>query len=312
MTLRQAQGHPERSRGVTPRGFSLVELLVALTVCAALSAAVAALVPPARAAFDAAPAALDLQQRGRTGIDVLAAAIRSGGFGNLVPAVIPLSPVPDSGETEFEALYVVTPVPNASRGMLDRDQPDAHGVLTLAAGPGCPAVQDVCGFTPGAVAAITDGSGRFDVFTVASTNSSRGEITAAAAFPAAYPAGSLVVEADAHYFRLDEQDDGTRSLVRETTGGATQPIVDQVTAMGIELQRGTPPMPLSAGEVEDGPFLAGGPEGSYDADLLAVGRVDLWISVEVPPALLRAPTAPRTRTLHATVALRNVAARNRP
>jgi prepilin-type N-terminal cleavage/methylation domain-containing protein len=35
---------------MTPRGFSLVELLVALTVCAALSAAIAGVVPPARAA----------------------------------------------------------------------------------------------------------------------------------------------------------------------------------------------------------------------------------------------------------------------
>jgi prepilin-type N-terminal cleavage/methylation domain-containing protein len=294
------------------RGFSLVELLVALAVCAVLSAAVAGVVPSARAAFDAAPAALDLQQRGRTGVDVLAAAIRSAAFASMVPAVIPLSPIAASGETAFEALYVVAPVPNASQGVLDRDQPGAHGVLTLAAGPGCPAVRDVCGFTPGAVAAIADGSGRFDVFTVASTNIPRGEITALLAFPSAYPAGSLVVEVDAHDFRLADQGDGSRALVRETAGGATQPIVDHVTAMGVELWRGAPPILLSTGDLDDGPFLAGGPEGSYDADLLAVRRIDLWIGVEVPPVLLRAPNVPRTRTLHATFALRNVASRNLP
>lgn len=305
------------------RGFSLVELLVALAVCAVLSAVVAGVVPSARAAFDAAPAVLDLQQRSRTGVDVLAAAIRSaasdvasaaelGAFGSIVPAVIALSPSPDAGEAAFEALYMVTPVPNASQGVLDRDQPGPNGMLTLAAGPGCPAMGDVCGFTPGAVAAIADGGGRFDVFIVATTNSSRREITASLAFSSAYPAGSLVVEVDAHYFRLDDQDDGTRSLVRETAGGATQPVVDHVTAMRIELWRGAPPIRLSASDVEDGPFLGGGPEGSYDADLLAVRRIDLWISVAVPPALLRAPTMPHTRTLHATVALRNIASRNLP
>lgn len=294
------------------RGFSLVELLVATAVCALLSAAVAAVVPSARAAFDAAPAALDLQQRGRTGVDVLAAAIRSAAVGGVVPAVIPLSPIADSSETQFEALYVVAPVPNPSQGVLDRDQPGAHGVLTLAAGPGCPAVRDVCGFTPGAVAAIADGSGRFDIFTVAATNSASGEITASLAFASAYPAGSLVVEVDAHYFRLDDQADGTRSLVRETAGGATQPIVDHVTAMGVELWRGAPPIRLSAGDLEDGPFLAGGPAGHYDEDLLAVSRIDLWISVEVPAALLRAPALRHTRTLHATLALRNTASRNLP
>ena len=59
------------------------------------------------------------------------------------------------------------PFPTPLRACSHRDQPGAHGVLTLAAGPGCPAVGEVCGFTPGAVAAIADGSGRFDVFTVA-------------------------------------------------------------------------------------------------------------------------------------------------
>lgn len=294
------------------RGFSLVELLVALAVCAVLSAAVAGMAPAARAAFDAAPAALDLQQRGRTGVDVVAAAIRSAAWASMVPAVIPLSPIPDSGETGFEALYVIAPVPNASQGVLDRDQPGPHGVLTLAGGPGCPAVQDVCGFTPGAVAVIADGSGRFDVFTVASTNNSRGQITASLAFPSAYPAGSIVVEVDAQYFRLDDQGDGSRSLVRETAGGATQPIVDNVAAMGIELWHGALPIPLSAADLEDGPFFAGGPEGTYDADLLAVRRIDFWISVEVPAVLFQTPDVSHTRTLHATFALRNVASRSLP
>ncbi|MDO8680615.1 MAG: prepilin-type N-terminal cleavage/methylation domain-containing protein [Acidobacteriota bacterium] len=293
------------------RGFSLVELLVALAVCAVLSATVAGVVPPARAAFAAAPAALDLQQRGRTGVDVLATAIRSAAAG-LLPAVIPLSPFSDANETEFDAWYVVAPVSNASQGVLARDQVGPHGAIELAAGAGCPAVPDVCGFTPGAFAAIADGSGRFDIFTVATTNAAGGEITATQAFPSAYPAGSLVVEVDAHQFRLADQSDGSHALVRETVGGATQPIVDNVAAMGIELWRGVAPIRLSAGDLEDGPFFAGGPEGSYDADLLAVRRVDVWIAVEVPPVMLRAPGAATTRTLHASIALRNVASRNVP
>ena len=305
---------------MTARGFSLVELLVSLAVCAVLSAAVAGLVPPARAAFDAAPAVLDLQQRGRTGVEAFAAAIRSassdvasarelGTLRRVLPAVIPLSPLADS--SAFEALYVVTPVFNASQGMLDRDQPGAPGALTLAGGPGCPAVGDVCGFTPGAVAAIADGSGRFDVFTVASTDASRREITPLLPFPSAYPAGSLVVEVDAHHFRLDDQADGSRSLVRETPGGATQPIVDNVAAMGIELWR-SGPMLLSPADLDDGPFLAGGPEGSYDADLLTINRIELRISVEVPRVLFHRPGAAGARTLHATFALRNATASNLP
>ena len=243
--------------------------------------------PSARAAFEEAPATLDLQQRGRTAIDAMAASIRSAAataaspeldaFGSVLPALIPLSPRPGSSPTEFEAMYVVTRVPNASQGLLARDQPGANGVLTLATGSGCPAIGEVCGFTPGAVAAIADGNGRFDVFTVASTNSALGEIAASVSFSSAYPAGSLVIEVDAHYFRLDDQGDGSRALVRETAGGATQPIVDHVAAMGIQLWHGAPPILLSAADLDDGPFFSVGPAGSYDADLLAVQRIDLWI-----------------------------------
>lgn len=294
------------------RGFSLVELLVSLAVCAVFSAALAAVVPSARLAFNAAPAVLDLQQRGRTGVDVLAAAIRSADFGDLFPPVIPLAPLPDGDDTEFEALYVISPVASPARGELQRDQPGPRGPLTLAAAPGCPAIRDVCGFTAGAVAAIADGSGRFDVFTVASTNAVRREIMPANAFSAAYPAGSAVFEVQTHYFRLDDQSDGTRALVRETAGGATQPIVDNVSAMAIQLRRETSPTPLSAGDLDDGPFFEGGPEGSYDADLFVVNRVDVRLSVGVPPVLLRDPNAVRDRTLHATFALRNVNARTLP
>ena len=58
-------------------GFSLVELLVALTVCALLSGAIAAVAPQARAAFDSTPEVLALQQRERTVADVLTRTLRS-------------------------------------------------------------------------------------------------------------------------------------------------------------------------------------------------------------------------------------------
>ena len=83
------------------RGFSLIELLVALAVCLLLSGAVAGMMAPARAAFDRTPAALDLRERGRSGVDLLTMIVRSAGanvgaadglaaLADLMPAVIPL------------------------------------------------------------------------------------------------------------------------------------------------------------------------------------------------------------------------------
>ena len=98
-----------------PHGFTLLELLVALTVCALLSGAIVGVIAPARAAFDSTPAALDLHHRARTGLDFLATTIRSAGtnvsaaaalgtLGSAMPTVIPLLADPaTSGDGEFAA-----------------------------------------------------------------------------------------------------------------------------------------------------------------------------------------------------------------
>ena len=121
------------------RGFSLLELLVAMVVCVLLSGAVAGMMAPARAAFDRTPAALDLHQRGRAGLDLLTTVVRSAGanvgaadglaaFPDLMPAVIPLpSPENNSADGEFGALFAVSVVVGGSQGRLDRDQPGAGG-----------------------------------------------------------------------------------------------------------------------------------------------------------------------------------------
>ena len=89
----------------------------------------------------------------------------------------------------------------------------------------------MCGFTRGASAAIADGSGRFDLFIVNATNQALNSVSSSEAFAEPYPAGSLVIEVDAHTFRLDAQPDGSKTLVRETVAGAIQPIVDHVAGL---------------------------------------------------------------------------------
>jgi Tfp pilus assembly protein PilW len=225
-------------------GFSLVELLVALLVCLLLTGAVAGLMPPARAAFDTVPAAIDLHQRARAGLDLLTSVVRSSGanvdaadglgaFAGLMPVVIPMaSPEHNGNDGEFGALFVVSVVPGGAQGRLDRDQPGRSGGLTLSPVPACPHVSDVCGFRPGVVAAIVDGRGRFDVFVVAATNTTSQQLMPAAPLTMAYSEGSLVVEIDANRFALATQPDGSRSLVRELGTGVTQPVVDGVSRLG--------------------------------------------------------------------------------
>lgn len=212
-------------------GFSLVELLVALVICSIISAAIGAVVPSSRAAFEQAPAALDLQQRGRTAIDAITYAVRSAGITDAVPPLVLSGP--DASGQRFARLLAIARTHDAAEGTLDADQQGASGELVLSEAS-CPAVRDVCGFIRGASVVIADGTGRFDLFTVAATNTGLNSVSSDVSFAEPYPAGSLVVEVDAHTFRLDAQPDGSKTLVRETVAGAIQPLVDHVSALSFQ------------------------------------------------------------------------------
>lgn len=196
------------------RGFSVLELLIATTIAALLTAAIAAVVPAMQGHFERTPATIDLYQRGRTAVETIAQAVRSA------DRVLVL----DHGR-----LMTIAPANNAARGVLRHPQADAGAALLLSADR-CPAVE-VCGFVRGATALIDDGSGRFDLFTVGAIDPPARSISASHPFDRPYAADAALVEVDAYLFRLEPQADGSDTLVRETAAGAVQPIVDRVVRL---------------------------------------------------------------------------------
>lgn len=225
-------------------GFSLVELLVSLAVCALLSGAIAAVAPHARLAFDSTPQALDVQQRERTAADVMTRALRSaallaaapadGTAGVAVPAVELLEP--DEDGHRFRAVRILA-IAGPGRGVLEADQGGASGPLRLRPDVYCPTAGEVCGFSEGEVAAIVNVAGGFDVFTVGSTSKGANSLAPASSLGAAYRAGSTVFQVTADTYFLDEQADGSFTLVRETAGGAVQPVVDDVEELSLGVWR---------------------------------------------------------------------------
>ena len=207
--------------GLNAGGFTLIELLVAMTITLLLAGALAGVAQPARAAFERVPAELELQQRGRAAIDALSQALR---------ASVSLRGEPGT----FNELSVVLPIPAAARGLLSIDQPDPGAPMTFEVEQ-CPNVKDVCGFTPGLTALIIDGDGRHDVFAIGSVDAGTRSITPESALQHSYPTGSGVFEVDQFTFRLDEQPDGSYSLIRETAAGAIQPIVDGISELAFEV-----------------------------------------------------------------------------
>jgi prepilin-type N-terminal cleavage/methylation domain-containing protein len=219
-------------------GFSLIELLIAMTITVLIAGVLASVAPPAREAFDRVPAELDLQQRGRTAIDALSQALRSSGknvaatelLGSL-SGLLPTASVSEPDESgAFTELTVIVPVRDAAQGVLSADQA-VPGASFFLATTHCPNVKDVCGFTPGSTAVIADGAGHYDVFSIASTDAVARRVSPTHALSRWYPEGSVIVEADQFTFSLALQADGSYSLIRRTAAGAIQPIVDFVTGL---------------------------------------------------------------------------------
>ena len=277
-------------------GFSLVELLIALTICAVISASIAAVVPPARAIFERTPAELDLQQRARAAVDAIVYAIRAAGadviasgelgpLAAIVPAVIPLEV--DAEGTAFSKLKVIAPRASPAQGTLAQHQAGSNGALVLAPSR-CPEVEVVCGFTQGATAVIADGSGRFDVFTIASAEAATYRLTPSRPLIPPYAAGSIVAEADVFTFQLRAQPDGSQTLARVTAAGAVQPIVDRVIRLRFEpfaLDESGEPIPMPVVELTDGPWWTAAPDGDYDDDVFRVKRVDIALTLQAAPPL---------------------------
>lgn len=277
-------------------GVSVIELLVALTICAVVSASIAAVVPPARAIFERTPAELDLQQRARAAIDAIVYAIRAAGadvaasgelgpLAAIVPAVVPLEV--DADGTAFSKLKVIAPRASPAQGTLAQHQAGPNGGLVLAPSR-CPEVEVVCGFTEGATAVIADGSGRFDVFTIASAEGATYRLTPSRPLIPPYAAGSIVAEVDVFTFQLTAQPDGSQTFARVTAAGAVQPLVDRVTGLRFEpvaLDQSGEPMPMPAVELTDGPWWTAAPDGDYDDDVFRVKRVDIALSLQAAPPL---------------------------
>ena len=205
--------------GARPAGFSLVELLIAMTICALISGAVAATVPPSRAAFEHTPAALDVHQRARTAADALEKAIRSA-------MVVVLHDVQPNGDAA--RLQAVSRSANGSQGVVALDQMDGGSALVLSTSQ-CPLIPDICGFRAGATAMISSPGAPSEVFVVMAADMASRSLIVETPLAQPYSSGAFVNEVDAYTFRIVMPANGPGTLVRETAAGAVQPVVDGVS-----------------------------------------------------------------------------------
>lgn len=235
------------------RGFSVIELAVAMAITLTVTAAVFAMLNPSSGAFQSQPESADVEQRIRAAVDALERDIKvagggvwsgplAGAMGRVAPAVLPYrtgrrSPDPP-GSYSADRITVLAVMPGAAQSTLAAPVAAASGTAQLAVGHGCPADDPSCGFRANTTVVVYDGTGAADLFTV--TGVSAGSLAVQHNWPDSpkvYAAATTAIaEATSRTYFLKE-DPGSQlpQLTRyDGAGGGDVPVVSHVVSLGFE------------------------------------------------------------------------------
>ena len=233
------------------KGFSVVELLVAMAITLVVTAATLSLMGPAHDAFQVQPETADLHQRIRVGIDALqrdllmagAGMYASGDVGPLHQAIAPMMPYqafgvgadPSRGtyfRTDAVSLLFVPTTASQTR----LSTPMAAGSLSISIeNPAtCPAPTrtQVCGLAVGDQVLIFDRAGEWEVFTVDRVDGSPVLALKGQTPSRGFAARSNVAEATAVSYALKaDAAAGAFQLVRADGSDPAQPLLDHVVKL---------------------------------------------------------------------------------
>ena len=232
------------------KGFSLLEVLVAMTITVTITAAVLAVISPSQGIAVRQPEFADMQQRLRAGVDVLRHDLLMAGAGSytgvqsgsLVGFFAPVMPYSrgasasrDDGPGVFrtDAVTVVYVPSTASQTTLRIPMADAS-TADVSAEAGCPVNDFACGFGPGVSAAVYDSTGAFDVFSV--TNAGPGGLLTLqhlqrGPLATTYAAGTKIVEIVRRTYFFDA---AAKQLMRDDGGTASYAALENVAGLTFE------------------------------------------------------------------------------
>lgn len=259
------------------QGFSLVELLIAMTVSLVVLGGVFATLHPAEGAFLAQPEAADLQQRLRAAGERVATELRAAGHGSgqgLSSGGLPLYFAPalparrgrrapdPAGTFRRDVVTVVRALPGAASTRLIGAAAATAGVVAVADDPGCPPGDSACGFAVDTDVALYDQTGAYDTFTVRSIAGNSLTLTHNMIdAPTIYAAGSRVAAISSRTYFVRTDASGVSQLMQyDGAGGSDVPIVDHVVDFRLEYFADPAPPALLRPLTESmGPWTTYGP-----------------------------------------------------
>lgn len=265
-------------RGGDAGGFSLVELLVALTIAVLVTTAVFAMLDPSSGAFQTQPERADVEQRVRAAVDAVARELTSAGSIPIVAAgaqaVMPVPSVfphrigrrsPDpAGSFVTSRVTTWSAEANAPHAVLSAPLPSASGSTTIALGAGCLAGDASCGFRTGMEVAAIGPNGTWALFSVTAVAGTALTLQhnlrdGSSVFQ---PGLTMLTEVRARTFFLkDDRASPTPQLARyDAAGGADVPVVDHVAALRFEyFGDAEPPVAVPGMSASEGQRASYGP-----------------------------------------------------
>ncbi len=249
-------------------GFSLVEMLVSVSIMLAVTAGIFSLLNPAHGTYQSQPEVADMQQRMRVGADMLFKDLVMAGAGSymgtqagsLVYFFAPVLPFrlglinqdpPGTFKTDtITLLFVPTTVAQTT---IAQPMPQTSAELKVNNEPGCPVNDPLCGFTVGMTVLIYDNTGSYDTFTLTAIQSSALHLQHnlndfSQVYSNSPPAKITQIDAFTYY-----RNAATNQLIRYDDSSTETPIADNVVGLTFDYYGDAqPPALLVPGDLTKG------------------------------------------------------------
>lgn len=268
-------------------GFSLLEMLVAMSIMLAVTAGVFALMNPSHGTFATEPEVADMQQRLRVASDTLykdlvmagAGAYSGSNVGTLTNFFAPILPLrsgslnddpPGTYRTDTITLYYVPAT--SGQTTISHSMPGQSTELKVNDASNCPQdgngqKQNLCGFVDGQKVLVYDDSGNYAMYTITEVQDAAAHLQVDKGGDTGWvpPIGSKVVSAYAATYFLKSDDANSVYQLMYYDGGTNPdvPVVDDVVGLSFEYY-GDPQPPLMKKPLSDptGPWTTYGPKPS--------------------------------------------------
>lgn len=237
-------------------GFTLLEMLVALTLALVVGGGTLAVLSSHTAATRTQPEVVDLQQRARAAVDLLTRDLYMAGaglylgpstgslqgyFASVVPRRMGLQRPDGFNVARPDAVTVFYVPETMAQTELAIGLPSAGANLDVRPFPHCPPATSLCGLGVGDAVVVFDRESHFDFFTVTQVNAGLGVLRSWQSGHAshAYSPGAVVSAAAWHTYYFDR----VNRQLRHFDGYLTDtPVVDDVVDLAFEYW-GTPAPP---------------------------------------------------------------------